>query len=127
MSEQGACWDISDREILLILFESSQAVDVYSFYEKYNLLPTKILTSIRKLQEIGVLVFNPESLLVSLTEEGRIWIVANRREIFLRKIDLSWKAPPSSYLRTKIKEFEPYIPRRRYISKDFFNSLVPKM
>jgi hypothetical protein len=119
-------WGVVDREILRTLFQENVAVDVYMFYEKYNLLPTKILTSIRRLQEIGVAVFNPETLLVSLTEAGRYWVVANRREIFMQKIDLSWKEPPVSYVREQREIAEPYVPKRRYISKKFFESLVPK-
>ena len=120
-------WDIADREILLILFESHGEIDVYSFYEKYHLLPARILSSIRKLQELSVVVFNSESMLISLTDSGRIWVVANRREIFMRKIDMVWRSPPSSYVRPQIPVLEPYVPKRRYISKKFFNSLVPKV
>lgn len=119
-------WDVVDREILRTLFEENNAVDVYTFYEKYNLLPTKILNSIRRLLEIGVVMFNPEALSVSLTEDGRYWVVANRREIFMQKIELSWKEPPASYVREQREIAEPYVPKRRYISKKFFKSLVPK-
>jgi hypothetical protein len=119
-------WGIVDREILRTLFEKDDAVDVYKFYQKYNLLPTKILTSIRRLQEIDVVVFDAETLSVSLTNSGRYWVVANRREIFMQKIDLSWKAPPASYVREKRDTTEPYVPKRRYISRNFFESLVPK-
>lgn len=124
--KNSVCWGVVDREILRTLFEQNKAVDVYMFYEKYNLLPTKILTSIRRLQEIDVVVFNPETLLISLTEAGRYWVVENRRAIFMQKIDLSWKNPPASYVREQREIAEPYVPKRRYISKKFFESLVPK-
>lgn len=120
-------WDVADREILLVLFESYGEVDVYSFHEKYHLLPARILSSIRKLQELSVVVFNSDSMLISLTDSGRIWVVANRREIFMRKIDMVWRVPPSSYVRPQIRVLEPYVPKRRYISKKFFDSLVPKI
>lgn len=119
-------WDVADREILITLFSNVGEVDIYSLHERFNLLPSKIIASIRKLQEINVLTFDPERMLVSLTESGRFWVVANRREIFLQKIDQPWKAPPSSYVRFQIGPTTPYVPKRRYISKDFFESLIPK-
>lgn len=126
VNNQLSNWNIADREILLILFESHGDVDIYYFHEKYHLLPAKILTSIRKLQELGVVVFDPETMFVSLTDSGRFWVVANRREIFMRKLDLTWKNPPSSYVRPQIGVLVPYVPKRRYISRKFFDALAPK-
>jgi hypothetical protein len=119
-------WVVADREILLTLFQSHGEVDVYFFYEQFNLRPAEILTSIRKLHEIGVIAFNPETMFTSLTATGRFFVVENRREIFMRKVALTWKAPPSSYVRPQVDILEPYVPKRRYISKDFFDALAPK-
>jgi len=127
MSPELTKWIVADREMLLTLFQAEGEVNVYSFYEKFNLRPAEILTSIRKLEELGVITFNPQDMVTSLTKFGRFWVVENRREIFMQKVSLAWKAPPLSYVRPRHNVLEPYVPKRRYISSEFFEALAPKI
>lgn len=113
----------ADREILRMLYSTAASVDVYVFYERYNLLPSDILRSIRRFEVEGVIRLETNATL-TLTEHGRRWVVGYRKHIFLKKVEAEWKEPPASYLIYTLPAFSPYIPKRRNISKKFFESLA---
>jgi len=113
----------ADREILRTLYSTMDAIDVYVFYERYNLLPSAILRSIRRFEAEGVIRLMEDASL-QLTEQGRRWVVGHRKQIFLRAVEAEWKEPPASYLIYPLPAFSPYIPKRRNISKKFFESLA---
>jgi hypothetical protein len=126
MTDMANSWDIADREILRLLFKTDAPMELYVFHEKFNLLPVQILKSVRKLLEIQVIKIEAEGRSIALTEKGKNWTLLNRKNIFMRPIEMYWKAAPISYTRQKMQPFEPYVPKRRFLSKKFFDTLAPK-
>lgn len=113
----------ADREILRTLYSTGDALDVYVFYDRYNLIPSAILQSLRRFEGEGIIKLVGGSSLM-LTEHGRRWVVAHRKRLFLRELDADWKEPPVSYLIDPLPTFAPYIPKRKNTSKKFFESLA---
>lgn len=93
------------REVLKVLYESSNFVNLYVLYERYSLLPYDVYRIISILYKIGYIVRG--DFQVSLTMDGRKYIFSHRKELFA-KVKKYWKQSPAEF--TMLKEEGVYLP-----------------
>lgn len=84
-----------DKKVIQELLNSSEEVGIYALFEKYKFSPAQISKFTRKFLEKGVIIINNDKLL--LTEYGRKWIMANRKEIFLKERKNTWEKIPEEW------------------------------
>lgn len=93
--------DLSEiRELLRALYAADAPVDIYILHENYRLSPGQLSRAVRTLTELGVAAENDQGML-SLTANGRNWVLMNRRSIFSAKP--YWKVVPEEFLRSQSK------------------------
>lgn len=113
-----------DREILRDLYTASGWVEVYFFHKKYLLSPAQITRTIRKLEELKIVEVSDYK--IRMTEFGRKWLLANRRQVFLRPDDMSWKNT-SSKVAYNDDENSTYFPRPGKMRQPFYEKLYGKV
>lgn len=84
-----------DKKVIKDLLSSSDGIIIYSLFEKYNFSPAQISRFTRKFFEEGVILKINDTL--RLTEFGRKWVMANRKEIFLKERKNTWEKIPDSW------------------------------
>lgn len=95
-----------DREILRHLYAVHQPVAVYFFHEKYLLSPGQIARVVRKYSDNGIIAVERDSII--LTENGRRWVLRNRRQIFMSIRTRPWSQIPDEFRNTKIRAGEDF-------------------
>lgn len=86
------------------------SVNIYFFHEKYMLSPAQLGRSIRKFTDIGCICLNEDC--INLTENGRRWIIANRRILFLSSKDKYWKKVPVEMTQKVLNVADTYRPHK---------------
>lgn len=85
----------ADREIMLFLFSSKKAIDIYTLYENFGLSPSHVSSFVNKYVPAKIVLLENEK--ISLTDSGMKWIIDNRRWLFLRQRLCAWKNVPSEW------------------------------
>lgn len=107
-----------DIELLKELYYKNTA-NVYFFHERYRLSPAQLARAIRKFENQGLIEFNDTT--VTLTENGKKWVLANRKDIFLYERKKYWKEVPENMRRKPIKMNSPYKPINKI--RVFYNNI----
>ena len=84
------------------------SVSMYFFHEKYMLSPAQLGRTIRKFTNIECVIIDDNN--IELTDKGRKWIIANRKELFLKTKEKYWKNIPIEMLQAAIKTNDTYKP-----------------
>ena len=108
-----------ERELYQHLFSREGWVDLFELHTRLSLSPAQLSSSIEKLFEKGLV--EVEGTNARLTGSGRAWLVKNRREVFMN-VKRYWQVP-KSVAEPSIVPGEPYLPRIRSLSADFFKKL----
>ena len=108
-----------EREIILALFQANDWFDLYALHKKFLLSPAQIVATMTQLKGDGLC--ETDRTMARLNQNGFIWVMRNRRELFLRR-DRRWAVSPLVE-KQKIEVGEPYMPRLRSIDKNFFRKL----
>lgn len=77
-----------DKEILDTI--AKNPTNFFEFREKFKLSPENIVEFISKYKDMGIIKFNNDIL--SLTDEGKKWLLKNRHSIYNRKLSMIDKA-----------------------------------
>lgn len=96
------------------------SVSVYYFHEKYMLSPAQLGRTIRKFIEIECVTLNDTN--ITLTNKGRKWIIANRRELFLKNKDKYWKNIPIDMKQEAISINDTYKPDITKLDSELFRN-----
>lgn len=86
------------------------SVSLYFFHEKYMLSPAQLGRTIRKFTNIECVIFNENY--IELTEKGRKWVIANRRELFLKTKEKYWKNIPVEMAQEAFQINDTYKPKK---------------
>ena len=97
------------------------SVSMYFFHEKYMMSPAQLGRTIRKFTKIGCIRISDSD--IELTENGRRWIIANRRELFLKAKEKYWKNIPIEMAQEKFKINDTYKPITKKLDSELFNLL----
>lgn len=95
------------------------SVSLYFFHEKYMLSPAQLGRTIRKFTDIECVILNENR--IELTEKGRKWIIANRRELFLKTKEKYWKNIPIEMAQKTFKISDTYKPKK--LDSELFKTL----
>lgn len=107
--------------IIKCSFEESGWTDTYSLHRRYRLSPFHIFECCEDLQQKGVLEISGRR--IRMTDEGREWVIRNRRKIF--SPDRPW-ANMTPYLRSeKLEPSAPYLPNLSLLDEEFFRRALP--
>jgi predicted transcriptional regulator len=109
-----------DIEFIKELFERKK-VTLYLFHEKYLLSPAQLARTIKKFLDEGIVELNKEE--VSLTPNGEIWIICNRKALFLIEKNKYWKEIPIEMNQIPIGINEYYNPDRNKLDTELFKNL----
>lgn len=109
-----------DIEIIRELSKRKE-VDAYFFHEKYMLSPAQLLKSIKKLREEGIIIF--EEKILSLTDKGKIWVMANRKQLFLQERSKYWKQISKEVKQERMMKNELYKPKKKNIDSELFKNI----
>ena len=106
-----------ERELILRLFRSGGWYDLYQLHEELLLSPAQVSSAISKLKDMELVQL--DGLSAKLTDAGLNWVMKNRKSLFM-SVDRKWSR---SEARTEpsVAVGEPYLPRLKSISTDFFN------
>lgn len=108
-----------EREVYQRLFSHDGWLDLFELHTRWSLSPGQLSSAIEKLLEERMVEVKGTN--AKLTERGRVWIVKNRREIFM-DVERKWDVP-KAVSEHRIAAGEPYLPRIRSLSMDFFEKL----
>lgn len=86
------------------------SVNMYFFHEKYMLSPAQLGRTIRKFTNIKCVIINDNN--IELTDKGRKWIIANRKELFLKTKEKYWKNIPVEMAQEAFKINDTYKPKK---------------
>lgn len=108
-----------DVEFLKELYYKNR-LDLYFFHEKYRLSPAQLARTIRKFEELDLIVLSCDQVI--LLDKGRSWIFANRKNIFLKEKSKYWKVIPVKMCQKVLGVNELYKPNRKKIDKELFEN-----
>lgn len=97
----------------------NNSLSLYFFHEKYMLSPAQLGRTIKKFTDLKYVLVNDFD--VVLTEKGRKWIIANRRELFLKTKEKHWKKVPIEMTREVFNINNTYKPTK--LDSELFNKL----
>lgn len=88
---------IVDSEDIIIIkgLMETGTLDLYSIHQRFLLSPAQIVRSLQRLHSIGILEYDAEK--AKITEFGESWIIANRKELFLKQKKRYWALVKDSY------------------------------
>lgn len=109
-----------DIEFLKELYEKKK-VNIYLFHEKYMLSPAQLARTINKFTDKRIIIFKDN--VVTLTKKGEIWIISNRKFLFLKEKNRYWKDIPKEMKQERIGIKDLYRPNKRKIDKELFKNL----
>ena len=109
-----------DIEFLKELYLNNK-INIYFFHEKYMLSPAQLGRTIRKFAKMKHIIVNDDN--VELTENGRKWVIANRKELFLKEKEKLWKVVPAEMERVPIKINETYKLKTKNIDIELFKNI----
>lgn len=109
-----------DIELLKELYLTDK-IDLYFFHEKYMLSPAQLGRTLKKFKDADLIIFDQNS--VALNENGRKWIIENRRQIFLVEKSKYWKKIPENMKQDSLNINELYIPNRKNIDNEIFKNI----
>jgi predicted methyltransferase len=107
-------FEVVDREILKNLLKQER-IDWYYFHEKYMLSPGQLSRSIKKLEELKLLVVEDDK--IKITEEGRKTIISNRNKMLRKNKDEYWELPQEERKGITLGVNQFYLPNDRKINK----------
>ncbi|MBP6740849.1 MAG: hypothetical protein KA146_12705 [Leptospiraceae bacterium] len=84
-----------DKKVIKDLLNSSDGIIIYALFEKYKFSPAQVSKFTRKFLEHGAILIKNDKLF--LTEYGRKWIIAHRKEIFLQERKNTWEKIPEEW------------------------------
>lgn len=114
----NSCRSIILREASL----SSEWIDTYQIHKRYRLSPFLLSETCGYLVSQGILEILGRQ--VRLTQEGRIWLIRNRRKIF--SSDRPWARPSAYLLDERVPPETPYFPKLGRLDTEFFLKTLPK-
>jgi DNA-binding PadR family transcriptional regulator len=117
----------SEDRILIKLLFVKKILDIYELHTKYKLSPGQIARSLEKLLADNLLhiVEKENSIMVSLTDFGRTWLIENGNWVLFGSRTLHWKEIPKSFMRQSTSESKPFIPRTIELRR-FVNDLISR-
>lgn len=115
-----------ETEILRRSYENPTGkLNLYDLHRDNLLSPGQLSNACRPLEEAGVITVEdvPEiGPTVTLTPEGRQWVIHYRKQLFMRNDERPWAYPVKSAQGRSIALNEPYLPNLRRLKKQFFLS-----
>jgi hypothetical protein len=106
-----------EREILRTMFERGDWLDLYTLHEEFLLSPGQLSNAVRNFARNEII--EVEGLLVRLTEQGKKWVFAHRREIFLTDRNRYWAKPFDHDAQPPIPTTQPYLPKLKNANLKF--------
>jgi hypothetical protein len=85
------------------------------------LSPAQLGRTIRKFTNIECVIINDNN--IELTEKGRKWIIANRKELFLQTKEKYWKNTPIEMIQETFKINDTYKPNTKKLDSELFKIL----
>ncbi|MGO4909968.1 hypothetical protein ACEN2J_16725 [Pseudorhodobacter sp. W20_MBD10_FR17] len=105
-----------EREIILELFKCQNWFDLYSMHERLRLSPAQVAYTVSKLSANGSI--EVDGTKARLTEQGRLWVLKNRRALFL---DVKRPWADSKFVSEQgFEAGQPYLPRLKSIDRTYF-------
>ena len=80
----------AERELLLELFRNRDGIDVYRLHQRYMLSPGQLAEALAAFGERGLVEYLNRR--ARLTDKGREWLLAGRKEMFFSSDTPTWKA-----------------------------------
>jgi len=114
----SSCKSIILREASL----STEWIDTYRIHKRYRLSPFLLSEICGNLASQGILEVKGRQ--VRLTQEGRIWLIRNRRSVF--SSDRPWARPSPYLMHERVPPKTPYFPKLGLLDKDFFLKTLPE-
>ena len=109
-----------EREVILSLFQAPGWFDLFELHERLLLSPAQIASVLMFLTGEGYC--KVEGTKAKLTESGTIWVLRNRKKIFMVS-DRKWTSTESTVSERRTPG-DPYMPRLRSVDEDFFRKLA---
>ena len=110
-----------DRIIIRELYQNRGWINLYSIHLNYLLSPGQMGRSVRKL--LIYQVIEQKGLNIRFNEKGFIWVLKNKKEIFLTKSNRYWLQLPQDMVKREREKDTPYMPNSGLLSKRFFSRL----
>jgi len=107
-----------EREVLRALFSCPEWYDLYALHERFLLSPGQLAHAVRAYEADGLV--ESDGLNARLTQKGRVWVFENRRRLFLNEQRRTWADIPSFIRIRSLAPTEPYLPRLKDVSTNFF-------
>lgn len=111
----------SDREVIKALFQGKGWIDSYLLHERFRLSPGQIIDILDRLIRAGYARL--DGTMCCLTAEGRAWVIAARRSIFMDVDRRRWQPGPDLLVASVLDPAEPYIPDIDLVDLHFFQLL----
>lgn len=109
-----------DIELLKELY-AKEKIELFFFHKKYKLSPAQLARTLKKFKDAGLIHLDEDN--VTLNDNGRKWIIGNRRELFLKEKSKYWKIIPEKMKQKSLKINQFYIPERKNIDKEIFKNI----
>lgn len=106
-----------NRQVLSALARSSSGLEAYTFSRRYGFLPSQLFSAISELEDKGYVSLDPDTWRLSLTDEGREFVLAT---LSYEKGRKTWREVPDEYCVPALPRNAVYIPRLSKLDKKFF-------
>lgn len=113
-----------DKLILKSAFQAPGGFDLYDLHLKFRLSPAVIFQSCSDFEELNII--QREGMRVSLTSQGQLWVLTNRKRIFFTS-KREWTRPSEWYFDEPLDPKKPYLPKLSLIDRDHFTNLLREM
>ena len=108
--------------ILKEAYKAASWLDLYLIHKRYRLSPFQISEVCDRLSQDRII--ETDGRKVRLTDEGKIWVLRNRRSLF--SSERPWAKPSSYLLTTEMPPEVPYLPNLSLLEDEFFLNMLPK-
>ena len=109
-----------DIELLKELYSKTN-IDMFFFHEQYKLSPAQLARTLKKFTDAGLIILDSRNII--LNENGRRWIIGNRKELFLKEKSKYWKNIPDEMKQDLLNVNELYLPDRKKIDNELFKNI----
>lgn len=114
---------LNSAEILILkdLMKSKSGVNAYTFHKERKLPPSTIINFVNKFQEFKLIILQ-EGNIIQLSVNGRNWVIANKKQIYLTPRNKYWRRLPNDKITAPLEGC--YLPDEREIDFKFFQKLI---
>lgn len=111
-----------DKILIKHMVNSIDWCDLYQLHEKCLLSPGQLSRSLRGFIGSGIVEIGPK-LSARPTAKGRLWVLANRRQLFLSPVHRRWAESISKAQVSTEQSYVPRMPPLNGLNRDFFVAL----